>query len=60
MPITMSTDNLSASGLSVSGSFVVPFIPAPAPQSATYNSTYAGATSRIRFLMWVHQACQRL
>jgi hypothetical protein len=50
MPLTLSTDNLTASGLSLSGSVPTPFIPAPGPQTSTYNSTYAGATSRIRLL----------
>lgn len=47
MPLTISSDNLSASGLSYSGTFPTP-IPAPGPQTGNYNSTYTGALSRVR------------
>lgn len=50
MPLTLASDNLSASGLTTSGTIPTPFIPAPGPQTSTFNSTYTGATARIRFV----------
>jgi len=48
MPLTLTTTDITASGTTYSGTIPTPFVPAPGPQTATYNSTISGKAIQIR------------